>query len=60
LKSGVVLPKVEGQAGGVHGVLAPGFNPKDTAETYVRKIMVNQERIKNTIQRYEDEQKLKN
>lgn len=36
---GIDLPKVAGHQGGVHGVLAPGFNPKDTAETYVSKIM---------------------
>jgi hypothetical protein len=36
-------------------VAAPGFNPKDTAETYVRKIIANQSRIQNTIKRYEDE-----
>ena len=39
--------------------MAPGFNPKDTAETYVRKLLVNQERMKLTIERYEEEQKRK-
>ncbi len=46
-----------GHQGGAHGVLAPGFNPKDTAETYVRKIMTNRKRIEQTIARYEQEQK---
>ncbi len=40
-------------------MLAPGFNPKDTAETYVRKIMTNRKRIEQTIARYEQEQKEK-
>lgn len=40
-------------------MFAPGFNPKDTAETYVRKLMANQSRMQLTIQRYEEEQKLK-
>ena len=40
---------------GVHGVMAPGFNPKDTAEMYVKKILQNQERLKLTIERYEKE-----
>ena len=53
------MPEVAGHQGGVHGVLAPGFNPKDTAETYVRKIMTNQKRIQNTIKKYEEEQKAK-
>ena len=39
--------------------MAPGFNPKDTAETYVRKILANQQRLKNTIARYEEEQRQK-
>lgn len=43
----------------MHGVLAPGFNPKDTAETYVKKIMTNRKRIEQTIARYEQEQKAK-
>ena len=56
---GIKLPEVAGHQGGVHGVLAPGFNPKDTAETYVRKIMANRKRIEYTIARYEEEQKAK-
>jgi len=43
----------------VHGVVAPGFNPKDTAESYVRKIMNNRKRIEYTIAKYEEEQKAK-
>jgi len=39
--------------------MAPGFNPKDTAETYVDKIMTNRKRIEYTIARYEEEQKKK-
>ena len=53
------MPEVAGHQGGVHGVLAPGFNPKDTAETYVRKIMTNQKRMQQTIKKYEEEQKAK-
>lgn len=40
-------------------MLAPGFNPKDTAETYVEKIMTNRKRIEYTIAKYEEEQKKK-
>ena len=43
----------------MHGVLAPGFNPKDTAETFVNKIMNNRKRIEYTIAKYEEEQKAK-
>ena len=52
---GIKLPEVAGHQGGVHGVLAPGFNPKDTAETYVKKIMTNRKRIERTIEKYEEE-----
>ena len=45
--------------GGVHGVLAPGFNPKDTPETYVSKILQNQKRIAYTIKKFEEEEKAK-
>lgn len=41
------------------GVSMPGFNPKDSAETYVRKILSNQQRMENTIKRYEEQQKQK-
>ena len=40
-------------------MLAPGFNPKDTAETYIKKIMTNRQRIEYTIAKYEQEQKAK-
>jgi len=53
--AGIKLPEVAGHQGGVHGVLAPGFNPKDTAETYVKKIMTNRKRIERTIEKYEEE-----
>jgi hypothetical protein len=39
--------------------VAPGFNPKDTAETYVRKIVENNKRMELTIKRYEEEQILR-
>ena len=58
IKAGVDLPEIEGA--GAHGVAMPGMNPKDSAETFMRKIMVNQQRMANTIKRYEDEQKMKN
>jgi len=31
------------------GVVAPGYNPKDKPEMYVRKILENQKRMKYTI-----------
>lgn len=34
-------------------VLAPGFNPKETPEMFVKKIMQNQKRIEHTIELYE-------
>lgn len=52
-KEGVKLPAME------KGVSMPGYNPKDTAETYVRKILSNQQRMENTIKRYEEEQRQK-
>ena len=52
---GVKLPEVSGHQGGAHGVIAPGFNPKDTAETYVKKVMTNRKRIERTIAKYEQE-----
>jgi len=39
--------------------VAPGFNPKDTAETDVRKIVENNKRMELTIKRYEEEQILR-
>jgi len=54
------LPEVSGHQGGVHGVLAPGFNPKDSPDMFVKKIMQNRKRIEYTIQKYEEEQKAKN
>ena len=56
---GIKLPEVAGHQGGIHGVLAPGYNPKDTAESYVRKIMANRKRLEYTIAKYEEEQKKK-
>lgn len=53
---GIKLPSVDGHQGGVHGVLAAGYNPKDTPEGFVNKIMHNQKRIQYTIQKYEEEQ----
>jgi hypothetical protein len=53
IDAGVELKEV---AGAAHGVPMPGFNPKDSAETYVSKIMANQKRMENTIKRYEEDQ----
>ena len=39
--------------------MAAGFNPKDTAEMFVNKIMNNRKRIEYTIAKYEEEQKAK-
>jgi hypothetical protein len=36
LEAGVKLPELENNP---HGVATPGFNPKDSAESYVRKIL---------------------
>lgn len=42
VKAGIILPESEGAAAaGAHGAFAPGFNPKDTAETFMRKITAN-------------------
>ena len=41
---------------GNHGVIAPGFNPKETPEQFVDKIMRNRKRMEYTIKKYEDEQ----
>lgn len=49
------MPEVAGHQGGVHGVLAPGYNPKDTPEMFVNKIMNNRKRIERTIAIYEEE-----
>jgi hypothetical protein len=38
IDAGVELKEVSGAG---HGVPMPGFNPKDSAETYVSKIMAN-------------------
>lgn len=35
------------------GVIAAGYNPKDTPETFVRKIMENQKRMQRTIDSYD-------
>ena len=48
------MPEVKGQGGG-HGMLAPGWNPKDTPETFVSKIMDSRKRIDQTIARYEQD-----
>ena len=50
---GVVLPEYQ------KGVVAPGFNPKDTAEMYVSKIIQNRRRMELTISKYEEELKRK-
>jgi len=44
---------------GPHGVATPGFNPKDTPEMYVNKIMQSRKRIEFTIKKYEEEQAAK-
>ena len=55
-KRGIKLKEVAGHQGGVHGVLAPGYNPKDTPDMFVNKIMKNQKRMQQTIDRYEKDQ----
>jgi len=50
-KAGVVFEKVETG----HGAITPGFNSKDSPESFVRKIMQNSKRMENTIKRYEEE-----
>jgi len=50
-KAGVVFEKVETG----HGAVTPGFNSKDSPESFVRKIMQNSKRMENTIKRYEEE-----
>ena len=37
-------------------VLAPGYNPKETPEMFVKKIMLNSKRMQNTIELYEQNQ----
>jgi hypothetical protein len=58
-EQGINLPEVAGHLGGVHGVLAPGYNPKETPDLFVRKIMQNQKRMAYTIAKYEEEEKAK-
>lgn len=41
-----------------HGVIAAGYNPKDQPEMFVRKILNNQKRMKNTIAQYVKEHEL--
>ena len=38
---------------------ASGYNPKETPDMFVRKIMANRKRIDQTIKRYEAEQAAK-
>lgn len=45
--------------GGVHGVLAPGYNPKETPDMFVQKILANQKRMEYTIKKFEEEEKAK-
>ena len=40
------------------GVIAPGYNPKDKPEMFVRKILQNQKRMKYTIDEYVKENNL--
>jgi hypothetical protein len=40
-------------------VIAPGYNPKETPEIFVKKILNNQKRMEYTIKKYEEEQKAK-
>lgn len=35
------------------GVIAPGHNPKDSSEMYVKKILENQKKLNHTIEMYE-------
>jgi hypothetical protein len=53
------LPAVEGHTGGAHGVIAPGFNPKEKPEQFVQKILSNQKRMEYTIKKFEEEEKAK-
>merc|ERR1712146_482833 len=41
-----------------HGVIASGYNPKDSPEMFVKKIMQNQKRIQYTIDEFVKEKKL--
>lgn len=36
------------------GVIAPGHNPKDSPEMYIKKVMQNSQRINNSIKIYEE------
>lgn len=49
-KSGVVLPEMQ------KGVVAPGYNPKETPDMFVSKIMQNRKRMENTIKKWEQEE----
>lgn len=40
-------------------MIAPGFNPKDTTETFMRKIETSQKRMEHTIARWEEKLKEK-
>ena len=50
---GIKLPEVAGQQAGTSGVLAPGHNPKETAEQFVNKIIQNRKRLEYTIKKFE-------
>ena len=61
----LLVKKQELVAKGVKGLdmqaksnLAPGYNPKDQPEMFVRKILSNQKRMKHTIDEYVKEHKL--
>ena len=56
---GIKLPEVAGHQGSVHGVLAPGYNPKETPEMFVDKIMRNRKRMEYTIKKFEEKEKAK-
>lgn len=48
-KKTLIKKGVEGIDMKAHGVIAAGYNPKDEPEMFVRKILNNQKRMKNTI-----------
>ena len=56
---GIKLPEVAGQEKGKHGVLAPGHNPTETPEMFVKKIIQNRKRLEYTIKKFEEDEKKK-
>jgi len=41
-----------------HGVIASGYNPKDSPDMFVKKILQNQKRMQYTIDEFVKEKKL--